>query len=47
MPGTLAPALLAKGGLTDFDASLFWSTLFLFLLFAVVMSKLPGSRSWP
>jgi F-type H+-transporting ATPase subunit b len=40
MPGTLAPALLAKGGLTDFDATLFWSTLFLFLLFAVVMSKL-------
>jgi F-type H+-transporting ATPase subunit b len=40
MPGTMAPALLAKGGLTDFDATLFWSTLFLFLLFAVVMSKL-------
>ncbi len=40
MPVTLAPALLAKGGLTDFDATLFWSTLFLFLLFAVVMSKL-------
>ena len=40
MPGTLAPALLAAGGLTDFDATLFWSTLVLFLLFAVVMSKL-------
>jgi F-type H+-transporting ATPase subunit b len=40
MPGTLAPALLAAGGLTDFDATLFWSTLFLFLLFALVMSKL-------
>ena len=35
MPVTLAPALLAAGGLTDFD-----STLFLFLLFALVMSKL-------
>jgi F-type H+-transporting ATPase subunit b len=40
MPGTLAPALLAKGGLTDFDATLFWSTLVLFVIFAVVMSKL-------
>jgi F-type H+-transporting ATPase subunit b len=40
MTVTLAPALLAAGGLTNFDASLFWSTLFLFLLFAFVMSKL-------
>jgi len=40
MPTTLAPALLAKGGLTDFDATLYWSTLVLFVLFAVVMSKL-------
>ncbi len=40
MTVTLAPVLLAAGGLTDFDATLFWSTLFLFLLFALVMSKL-------
>jgi F-type H+-transporting ATPase subunit b len=37
---TPASVLLARGGLTDFDATLFWSTLFLFLLFAMVMSKL-------
>jgi F-type H+-transporting ATPase subunit b len=40
MTGTLLPTLLGAGGLTDFDASLFWSTLFLFLLFAVIMSRL-------
>ena len=40
MTVTLAPALLAARGLTDFDTTLFWSTLFLFLLFALVMSKL-------
>jgi F-type H+-transporting ATPase subunit b len=37
---TLAPALLAKGGLTDFDATLYWSTLVLFVIFAVLMAKL-------
>jgi F-type H+-transporting ATPase subunit b len=38
---TLAPALLAaKGGLTDFDATLYWSTLVLFVIFAVIMAKL-------
>ena len=40
MPGPLTVALLAKGGLIDPDPVLFWSTLFLFLLFALVMSKL-------
>ena len=40
MPVTLAPALLAKGGLTDFDATLYWSTLVLFVIFAVIMAKL-------
>jgi F-type H+-transporting ATPase subunit b len=35
-----AGALLASGGLTDVDAVLFGSTLFLFLVFAFVMSKL-------
>ena len=40
MPGPSSIALLAKGGLIDPDPVLFWSTLFLFLLFAFVMSKL-------
>jgi F-type H+-transporting ATPase subunit b len=39
MPG-LAPTLLAASGLTDFDKTLFWSTLLLFVIFAFVMAKL-------
>jgi F-type H+-transporting ATPase subunit b len=40
MPGPLLPGVLAAGGLTSFDATLFWSTLLLFVIFAVVMAKL-------
>ncbi len=40
MTGPLLPGLLAAGGLTDFDTTLFWSTLLLFAIFAFVMSKL-------
>ena len=40
MTGPSSIALLAKGGLIDPDPVLFWATLFLFLLFALVMSKL-------
>jgi F-type H+-transporting ATPase subunit b len=35
----LAPAILASGGLTDVEPTLFWSTLALFLIFAFVLSK--------
>jgi len=35
----LAPAILASGGLTDIDKTLYWSTLVLFLIFAAILAK--------
>jgi F-type H+-transporting ATPase subunit b len=40
MTGALLPGLLAAGGLTNFDSTLFWATLILFAIFAFVMAKL-------
>jgi F-type H+-transporting ATPase subunit b len=38
--GALLPGLLAAGGLTDINWTLFWATLVLFGIFAFVMAKL-------
>jgi len=40
MTGALIPGVLAAGGLTDINWTLFWATLVLFGIFAFVMSKL-------
>jgi F-type H+-transporting ATPase subunit b len=40
MTGPLLSGVVAAGGLTDFDTTLFWSTLLLFVIFAFVMAKL-------
>jgi F-type H+-transporting ATPase subunit b len=40
MTGPLLSGVIAAGGLTDFDTTLFWSTLLLFVIFAFVMAKL-------
>jgi F-type H+-transporting ATPase subunit b len=40
MTGALLPGVLAAGGLTDLNFTLFWATLVLFAIFAFVMAKL-------
>jgi F-type H+-transporting ATPase subunit b len=40
MTGAHVPGVLAAGGLTDLNFTLFWSTLILFAIFAFVMAKL-------
>ena len=40
MTGALVPGVLAAGGLTDLNFTLFWATLILFAIFAFVMAKL-------
>ena len=40
MTGSLVPAALAVGSLVDVNWTLFWATLVLFVIFAVVMAKL-------
>ena len=35
----LSGAILASGGLTDIDSTLFWATLVLFAIFAFVLAK--------
>jgi len=35
----LSPVILASGGLTDIDRTLYWSTLVLFLIFAAILAK--------
>lgn len=40
MTGATIPGLLAAGGLTDLNFTLFWATLVLFGIFAFVMSKM-------
>lgn len=40
MTGAHVPGVLAAGGLTDLNFTLFWATLILFAIFAFVMAKL-------
>jgi F-type H+-transporting ATPase subunit b len=40
MTGAHLPGVLAAGGLTDLNFTLFWATLILFAIFAFVMAKL-------